>query len=195
MTGTFASRAFFISTAIFGTDATQVGRGEQITDVMSRTRRAAPFTGISTVTGSGIFGIGEVAVGGDGEMLGVATCGVGDVTAAGGVVNVTAAGVPQAARSVNAVTIGIAARTNGSMASSLSEAGELPLPDDRVQQCGPAFLADHVDGPPERRTDVLRIRDRALAVPAERLREHREVRGGDRELHADVGLHLVSAEP
>src|SRR6266851_8298113 len=116
MTGTFASRAFLMSAAIFGTDATQVGRGGQMTDVMSRTRRAALFTGTSTATGSGIFGIGEVAVGGEREMLGIAICGVGDVTAAGGVVNVTAAGVPQAARSANAATIGIAVRTNGSMA-------------------------------------------------------------------------------
>src|SRR6266851_6918380 len=63
MTGTFASRAFFTSAAIFGTDVTHVGRGAQITDVMSRTRSAAPFTGISTATGSGIFGIGEVGAG------------------------------------------------------------------------------------------------------------------------------------
>src|SRR5437762_3114396 len=79
MTGTFASRAFFTSVAIFGTDATHVGRGGQMTEVMSRTNRAAPLTGISTATGSGIFGIGEVGVGGAREMLGVATCGVGDV--------------------------------------------------------------------------------------------------------------------
>src|SRR5438094_31571 len=60
MTGTFASRAFFTSAAIFGTEATHVGRGGQITEVMSRTSRAAPFTGTSTATGSGILGIGDV---------------------------------------------------------------------------------------------------------------------------------------
>src|SRR5207244_4624473 len=68
MTGTFASRAFFTSAAILGTDATHVGRGGQMTDVMSRTSRAAPFTGTSTATGSGIFGIGDV---GSGVAVGV----------------------------------------------------------------------------------------------------------------------------
>ena len=63
MTGTFASRAFLMRAAIFGTDVTQVGRGGQITDVMSSTRSAAPFTGTSTATGSGIFGMGDVGVG------------------------------------------------------------------------------------------------------------------------------------
>jgi hypothetical protein len=72
MTGTLASRAFFTRAAILGTDATHVGRGGQITEVMSSTRSAAPFTGISTATGSGILGIGDVGVGGEGEMLGVA---------------------------------------------------------------------------------------------------------------------------
>src|SRR5712692_9112105 len=89
MTGTFASRAFFTSAAIFGTDVTHVGRGAQITDVMSRTRSAAPFTGISTATGSGIFGIGDV---GAGDAVGVGLVwaavvgvGVGDGAAAGAV--------------------------------------------------------------------------------------------------------------
>src|SRR6266550_4199582 len=68
MTGTFASRALFTSVAIFGTDVTHVGRGGQMTEVISRTKRAAPFTGISTGTGSGIFGTGEV---GDGDDTGV----------------------------------------------------------------------------------------------------------------------------
>src|SRR3977135_2840044 len=63
MTGTFASRAFFTSAAIFGTEATHVGRGGQMTEVMSSTSRAAPLTGTSTATGSAIFGIGEVGVG------------------------------------------------------------------------------------------------------------------------------------
>src|SRR2546421_3522634 len=68
MTGTFASRAFVTSVAIFGTDVTHVGRGGQMTEVMSSTRSAAPLTGISTATGSGIFGTGEV---GDGDETGV----------------------------------------------------------------------------------------------------------------------------
>jgi hypothetical protein len=88
MTGTFASRAFFTSAAIFGTDATQVGRGGQMTDVMSRTRRAAPFTGTSTATGSGIFGIGDVgaAVGTGVTLAGAAVGdGLGDGAAAGAV--------------------------------------------------------------------------------------------------------------
>src|SRR2546430_15521236 len=63
MTGTFASRAFFTRAAIFGTDVTHVGRGGQMTEVMSRTSSAAPFTGTSTATGSGIFGTGEVGAG------------------------------------------------------------------------------------------------------------------------------------
>src|SRR2546425_8649675 len=61
MSGTFASRAFLISAAIFGTDATHDARGVQITLVMSSTRSAAPLTGTSTATG--IAGIGEVGVG------------------------------------------------------------------------------------------------------------------------------------
>src|SRR6266566_1782873 len=88
MTGTFASRAFFTSAAIFGTDATHVGRGGQITDVMSSTSRAAPFTGTSTATGSGIFGIGDVgAAVGTGVAVGGAVVGdgLGDGAAAGAV--------------------------------------------------------------------------------------------------------------
>src|SRR5438477_2075709 len=104
MTATFASRAFFTSVAIFGTDATHVGRGGQMTEVMSRTNRAAPLTGISTATGSGIFGIGEVGVGGAREMLGVATCGVGDVAAARGVGDGAAAGDPHEVRNARATT-------------------------------------------------------------------------------------------
>src|SRR5438477_12485917 len=98
MTGTFASRAFFTSVAIFGTDATHVGRGGEMTEVMSRTNRAARLTGISSATGSGIFGIGEVGVGGAREMLGVATCGVGDGAAAWRLRGGAAAGHPRDAR-------------------------------------------------------------------------------------------------
>src|SRR5437867_10621082 len=101
MTGTFASRAFFTSTAIFGTDATQVGRGGQMTDVMSRTSRAAPFTGTSTATGSGIFGIGDVgAAVGTGVAVGGAV--VGD-----GLGDGPAAGAEQAETSASAATIPI----------------------------------------------------------------------------------------
>ncbi len=56
MTGTFASRAFLISAAIFGSDVTHGGRGVHTAVVMSRTRSAAPFTGISTATVAGIVG-------------------------------------------------------------------------------------------------------------------------------------------
>src|SRR6266571_1083606 len=98
MTGTFASRAFFTSAAIFGTDATHVGRGGQITDVMSSTSSAAPFTGTSTATGSGIFGIGDVgaAVGTGVAVGGVVGDGLGDGAAAGAV---------QAEASASAATI------------------------------------------------------------------------------------------
>src|SRR5437867_2855735 len=99
--GTFASRAFLTSAAIFGTDATQVGRGGQMTDVMSRTRSAAPFTGTSTATGSGIFGIGDVgAAVGTGVALGGAV--VGD-----GLGDGAAAGAVQAEASASAATIPI----------------------------------------------------------------------------------------
>ena|SRR6266702_8329378 len=100
MTGTFASRAFFTSAAIFGTDATHVGRGGQITDVMSSTSSAAPFTGTSTATGSGIFGIGDVgaAVGTGVAVGGVVGDGLGDGAAAGAV---------QAEASASAATIPI----------------------------------------------------------------------------------------
>src|SRR2546430_8173217 len=84
MTGTFASRAFFTSAAIFGTEATHVGRGGQMTEVMSSTRTAAPVTGTSTATGSGIFGIGDAAA----EEVGVGLAGVG-VVAVGPVAGAT----------------------------------------------------------------------------------------------------------
>src|SRR5213594_1156079 len=57
MTGTFASRAFFRSAATFGSEATHDGRGGQIALVRSSTRNTAPFTGTSTATASGIFGM------------------------------------------------------------------------------------------------------------------------------------------
>src|SRR5512143_733782 len=60
---TFASRAFFTRFAIFGTDVTHAGRTSQMVFVMSSTRSAAPATGTSAATGSGIFGIGDVALG------------------------------------------------------------------------------------------------------------------------------------
>src|SRR5436190_3060185 len=101
MTGTFASRAFFTSAAIFGTDATHVGRGGQMTEVMSRTRRAAPLIGTSTATGSGIFGIGDVgAAVGTGVAVGGAV--VGD-----GLGDGAAAGAVQADASASAATIPI----------------------------------------------------------------------------------------
>src|SRR5437870_11751998 len=90
MTGTFASRAFFTRAAIFGTDATHVGRGGQMTEVMSRTRRAAPFTGTSTATGSGIFGTADagaadaVGVGLGAAVVATTSC-VGVGVAAGAV--------------------------------------------------------------------------------------------------------------
>src|SRR2546430_15102995 len=87
MTGAFASRAFFTSAAILGTDAAHVGRGGQMTEVMSRTRRAAPLTGTSTATGSGILGIGDVgAAEAVGVGLGAAVVGdgLGEGAAAGG---------------------------------------------------------------------------------------------------------------
>src|SRR2546423_15091397 len=83
MTGTFASRAFFTSAAIFGTEATHVGRGGQMTEVMSSTRTGAPFTGTSTATGSGVFGIGDAAAeeGGVGLARGAGGAGVAEAGA------------------------------------------------------------------------------------------------------------------
>src|SRR2546428_3150617 len=84
MRGTFASRAFLISAAIFGSDATQDARGVHTALVMSRTRSAAPLTGTSTATAAGTLGIGEVGVGATvaatvgavvGEAEGAAACG------------------------------------------------------------------------------------------------------------------------
>src|SRR5207248_9520458 len=63
MTGTFASRAFLMRLAIFGSDETHDGRGSQTVLVMSSTRSAAPFTGTSTATAAGMVGIGEVGAG------------------------------------------------------------------------------------------------------------------------------------
>src|SRR5438046_7460572 len=45
-----------MSAAIFGTDVTHGGRGVQMAVVMSSTRSAAPFTGISTATAAGMVG-------------------------------------------------------------------------------------------------------------------------------------------
>src|SRR5260221_5738474 len=86
MTGIWASRALFTRAAIFGTEATHVGRGGQMTDVMSRTSSALPLTDTSTATGSGIFGIGEVGVGatvGAGAVVVATATGVGGGAAAG----------------------------------------------------------------------------------------------------------------
>ena len=88
MTGTFASRAFFTRFAIFGTDVTHDGRTSQIVFVMSRTSSAVPWTGTSTATASGIFGIAEDAVGGG---VAVATA----VDAAGGFVDPAEGGAHQ----------------------------------------------------------------------------------------------------
>jgi hypothetical protein len=65
---------------------------------MSRTNSAAPFTGISTATGSGIFGIGDV---GDGDATGVEVGAALVATAAGVGVGV-AAGLVHAATSASA---------------------------------------------------------------------------------------------
>src|SRR6266550_8534963 len=186
MTGTFASRAFLTRAAIFGTDATQVGRGGQITEVMSSTRSAAPLTGISTATGSGIFGTADV---GAAEAVGVGLGAAVVATAACVGVGV-AAGAVHAATNARAVMSPTTRRIRSPL---LSEAGELPLPDDGVKQCGPAFFPDHVDSATERRADLFRIVDRALAVPAERFREHREVRGRIGKIHPDVRPRSVGA--
>src|SRR6266566_2893883 len=123
MTGTLPSRAFFTSAAIFGTEATHVGRGGQMTEVMSRTSRAAPFTGTSTATGSGILGMADV---GATEAVGV---GLGAAVVGDGLGEGAAAGAVQAETSASAAT----SPTRWRMAIPLSEAGELPLPHDRVQ--------------------------------------------------------------
>src|SRR5579859_5485459 len=181
MTGTFASRAFFTRAAIFGTVATHVGRGAQMTEVMSSTSSALPLTGTATATGSGIFGIGDVGVG---AVVGAGVAGAAVVAAATGVGDGAAWPVHAAAR----ISVARAGKTRRIAlcigVPLLSEAGELPLPHDRVQQCGPAFLPDHIDGASERRADVLRIVDRTLRVPAERPRQQREVRRRVREIHA-----------
>jgi len=67
---------------------------------MSSTSSAAPFTGTSTATGSGIFGIGDVgaAVGTGVAVGGVVGDGLGDGAAAGAV---------QAEASASAATIPI----------------------------------------------------------------------------------------
>src|SRR5438045_3737470 len=71
MTATFASRAFLMRFAIFGSDETHDGRGSQTVFVMSSTRSAAPFTGTSTATGAGIVGIADVGAGvGDAVVIG-----------------------------------------------------------------------------------------------------------------------------
>ena len=49
--------------AIFGSEATHEARGVQTALVMSRTSRPAPFSGTSTATAPGMFGIGDVGVG------------------------------------------------------------------------------------------------------------------------------------
>jgi len=98
MTGTFASRAFFTSVAIFGTEATHVGRGGQMTEVMSSTRSAAPLTGTSTATGSGILGIADVGAA-EAAAVGLGAAVVGD-----GLGDGAAAGVAHAETSATAAT-------------------------------------------------------------------------------------------
>ena len=81
-----------MSPAIFGTEAMQVGRGVQTAVVMSSTSSAEPFTGISTVTAAGTFGMADVGAGiavvvgagvgvGAGERVGATVSGGGGVAA------------------------------------------------------------------------------------------------------------------
>src|SRR5438309_10781787 len=87
MTNAFPSRAFLSRAWIFGSDATQPGRGVQTTVVMSSTRNAVVGASTVTATGSGIFGtagpLGEgagVALG-EGAAVAVAVGAVGAVVA------------------------------------------------------------------------------------------------------------------
>src|SRR2546430_14498107 len=127
MTGSFASRAFFTSAAIFGTDATHVGRGGQMTEVMSSTRRAAPLTGTSTATVSGILGIGDV---GAAEAVGV---GLGAAVVGAGVRGRAPAGARHAATDAGAA----GGPTRGRMAGPPSGTGGGPP----SPQTGPAKRA------------------------------------------------------
>src|SRR3989442_867425 len=70
-TKAFASRAFLRSAWIFGTDATQAGRGVQMTVVMSRTRSAVVGASTVTATASGTFGTTAPLGAGDGVGAGV----------------------------------------------------------------------------------------------------------------------------
>src|SRR5258708_19003587 len=107
MTGILASRAFFTRAAIFGTEATHVGRGGQMTEVMSRTSNALPLTETSTATGSGIFGIGEVGVG---AAVGAGVAGAAVVATATGVGDGAAAGLVHAAARNIAAMAGLITR-------------------------------------------------------------------------------------
>src|SRR2546428_5985048 len=75
-----------MSAAIFGSDVTHGGRGVQIAVVMSSTRSAAPFTGISTATAAGMVGTvtAGLAVAGAAVTAAVGWAVAGAVGAAGG---------------------------------------------------------------------------------------------------------------
>src|SRR5256714_295791 len=170
------------------------GRVVQVGLMMSSTTRAVVLASSVTGTGAGTagawFGFGEALAAVVATAV-LATWVVGAAVAFGGVGDGVAAGPVQAAARRRPAASVLMRR----MSFPLPEAGELPLPHDRVQQCGPALAADHLDRSPERGADGGGIVDRALAVPAERLREQREVRRGLRQVHAEVGLRLVGAAP
>src|SRR5205085_9563182 len=90
---TFASRAFLISAATLGSEATQVGRELHTAVVRSRTSMTAPFTGISTATAAGTLGVNDV---GAGEAV-TSTVGADEVAGVG--VGAAACGAQLATRS------------------------------------------------------------------------------------------------
>jgi len=93
-----------MSPAIFGTDVTQGGRGVQMAVVMSRTRRTAPFTGISTATAAGTVGTVTAGLAVAGAAVG-AVVGATVAAAVAGAADGTAAGGAQAAKRIASATV------------------------------------------------------------------------------------------
>src|SRR5216683_882665 len=151
MIGTLASRAFFTWFAIFGTDATHDGRGSQMVFVMSSTRSAAPFTGISTATGAGIAGIGDVGVG-----AGVAaTVGAGDAVGDG-----AAAGCVHAARitEIESATNLRMAHPPAERANGMTKSPSLPGASRGCDATTPSAVASRLrDSTGRRRSRAMRV--------------------------------------
>src|SRR5205814_8236151 len=108
----------------------------QVGLTMSSTTRAVVLASSVTATGAGIAGARFGFGAGDAEAVGAAVGAavVGAAVVGGGVGDATPAGAVQPAARTRAI-----ASPAMRMRSPLAEAGQLPLPHDRVEPCRAAF--------------------------------------------------------